>query len=262
MQEHDRINLVRLVRRLELPANQPSTSEQDAYTAWLQAKSQLQKVANARSLWKNLTSDGQTLNLDDLDARIDKLEKLAAKSVDEHPAPLPPRTSFLELLPTPKPLLPISILPPPEALSVQTSAAADTTAELTTSEPLESSLLPSEPLLPEFSFLLQPSSKKDKEPEAEYQLNAIQQELADQLAHMGHQLKLNAINFGERLAADVGVVKEAEEKLTGNLDKMKTERGRLRDYSSTARGTTCLVITCILVVIIAWVMMFVVIRIT
>ncbi|KZO98821.1 hypothetical protein CALVIDRAFT_561762 [Calocera viscosa TUFC12733] len=264
MQQHDRINLFRLVRRLELPATQPSTSEADPYTAWLQARSQQQKVAHARSLWKCLEGDVQTKELDDLDTRIDKLEQLAAKTCDDHPPPPVPKTTFLESLPLTKPVIPPPVPSPEIPLSPESEPAITEPAEVPiTPAAIESSLLPAEPLLPEFSFIRQQPAQKDAaEPQAEFLLNTVQQELTDQLAAMGHQLKLNAIHFGERLAADANVVKEAEEKLVGNLERMRTERFRLRDYSSTARGTTCLVISCILVVIIAWVMMFVVIRIT
>ncbi|KZT62030.1 hypothetical protein CALCODRAFT_514400 [Calocera cornea HHB12733] len=265
MQQHDRVNLFRLVRRLESPANQPSTSEADPYIAWLQARSQQQKVAHARSLWKNLAEDGESSELGDLDGRIDKLEQLAAKICDEHPPPPAPKTTFLEHLPISKPVIPPPAPSPPEIPSSPESEPINTEHVEVPIIPaaIESSLLPAEPLLPEFSFIRQqPSQAVSQQPEAEFQLNAVQQELTEQLFNMGHQLKLNSIHFGERLAADANVVKDAEEKLVGNLDKMKAERFRLRDYSRTARGTTCLVISCILVVIIAWVMMFVVIRIT
>jgi len=79
---------------------------------------------------------------------------------------------------------------------------------------------------------------------------------------LSQQLKLNALHFSDRLAADSSVVKEAEEKLEGNLDKMKKERVRLKDYSGKASGTTWLVLLTVAVVILAWMVMFFIIRLT
>jgi len=226
-------------------------------------------------------SDGETPELQALDSRIDKLEKLAAQTCEvclttrpwlivlnesqEHPPPPLPKSTFLDTLPLLQPVIPISAPSPPEIPSSHESEAeAEPFKEPPLPSPaeIESSLLPAEPLLPEFSFIRTQPTQASEQPQAEFQLNVVQEELTGQLALMSRQLKLNAIHFGERLAADVGVVMEAEEKLAGNLDRMRKERFRLRDYSSTARGTTCLVLGAILVVVVAWVMMFVVIRIT
>ena len=91
---------------------------------------------------------------------------------------------------------------------------------------------------------------------------ALQEELAAQLAQMAGQLRRNAEHFSGALAADQGVLRGAEEKVGANLDVMKRERVRLRDHRGKALGTTCLTISSVLVVAIAFLLMFFVIRIT
>lgn len=89
-----------------------------------------------------------------------------------------------------------------------------------------------------------------------------QEELAEQLAQMGHQLKLNALHFANSLAKEKGVIEGASEKLETNLGSMTKERVRLRDHSAKSGWTTWMWLGVILSVIIAWIGMFFVIRIT
>jgi len=91
---------------------------------------------------------------------------------------------------------------------------------------------------------------------------ALQEELAAQLAQMAGQLRRNAEHFSGALVADQGVLRAAEEKVGANLDVMKRERVRLRDHRGKALGTTCLTISSVLVVAIAFLVMFFVIRFT
>ena len=91
---------------------------------------------------------------------------------------------------------------------------------------------------------------------------ALQEELAAQLAQMAGQLRRNAEHFSGALVADQAVLGAAEEKVGANLDVMKRERVRLRDHRGKALGTTCLTISSVLVVAIAFLVMFFVIRFT
>jgi hypothetical protein len=91
---------------------------------------------------------------------------------------------------------------------------------------------------------------------------ALQEELAEQLAQMAGQLRRNAEHFSSALVADQGVLRAAEEKVGANLDVMKRERVRLRDHRGKALGTTCLTISSVVVVAIAFLVMFFVIRFT
>ncbi|KAH9024626.1 hypothetical protein EDB85DRAFT_1894244 [Lactarius pseudohatsudake] len=60
----------------------------------------------------------------------------------------------------------------------------------------------------------------------------------------------------EELAADEGVLRAAEEKMGANLDVMKREREQLRDHHGKALGTTSLAISSVVVVAIAFLIMF------
>lgn len=109
-----------------------------------------------------------------------------------------------------------------------------------------------------------PSSAKASEISPEF-LNASRQtqdEISERLAEMAVQLRRNAHHFATALEDDKDALAEADTKLDTNLSTIQKERGRLGTYSSKSRGTTWLVVISILVVIIAWVIMFVVIRLT
>jgi len=77
---------------------------------------------------------------------------------------------------------------------------------------------------------------------------------------MAAQLKRNAIHFSDSLAKDQAVVTEVEQKLEGNYSVMERERVRLRDHSGKSRGTTCLVVMIMLVVVLLFALMVVLIR--
>ena len=117
---------------------------------------------------------------------------------------------------------------------------------------------------------LQPAPVPDQTPSTAGDTNsallqnstALQEELAAQLAQMAGQLRRNAEHFSGALVADQAVLRAAEEKVGANLDVMKRERVRLRDHRGKALGTTCLTISSVLVVAIAFLVMFFVIRFT
>ena len=91
---------------------------------------------------------------------------------------------------------------------------------------------------------------------------ALQEELSAQLAQMAGQLRRNAEHFSTALAADQAVLHSAEEKIGANYDVMKRERVRLRDHRGKSLGTTCLTITSVLVVAVAFLVMFFILRFT
>ncbi|KAI9442779.1 hypothetical protein BJY52DRAFT_1318357 [Lactarius psammicola] len=78
---------------------------------------------------------------------------------------------------------------------------------------------------------------------------------------MAGQLRRNAEHFSGALVADQGVLRAAEE-LNANLDVMKRERVWLRNHRGKALGTTCLTISSVVVVAIAFLVMFFVIQFT
>lgn len=89
-----------------------------------------------------------------------------------------------------------------------------------------------------------------------------QEELSSQLAAMASQLKANSLRFTDALVKDKAVLEGAEEKLQGNLTKMQKERGRLGVLRGKSGSTTWLVLGSLVVVMIAWVVTFLLIRIT
>jgi len=91
---------------------------------------------------------------------------------------------------------------------------------------------------------------------------ALQEELAEQLAQMAGQLRRNAEHFSGALVADQAVLRAADEKVGANLDAMKLEHVRLRDHHGKALGTTSPMISSVLVVAIAFLLMFFAIRFT
>jgi SNARE protein 1 len=91
---------------------------------------------------------------------------------------------------------------------------------------------------------------------------ALQQDLSEQLAQMATQLKRNAMHFSESLAKDQVVVEAAQEKIVENYDVMVKERSRLRDHRGKSGHTTRLVMLSLLVVVVSFIFMFFIIRLT
>jgi len=91
---------------------------------------------------------------------------------------------------------------------------------------------------------------------------ALQTDLAEQLAQMARQLKLNSVHFAQTLANDQGVVQDVQEKLERNYDVLTKERTRLRDHGGKSRSTTWLLVLSIVVVLVAFMLTYLVIRIT
>ncbi len=77
---------------------------------------------------------------------------------------------------------------------------------------------------------------------------------------MAKQLKRNAVHFSNSLEKDKAVVEDAQAKLEVNHDVMQKERLRLRDHSGKSRGTTCMVLGIILLVLVVFMLMVSLIR--
>ena len=143
-------------------------------------------------------------------------------------------------------------MPPPTDLLLD-AALSEPSNPTFTSNPAKTLLPPSLPTLP---------TRTTESASAFHTSTALHEDLADQLAQMAEQLKRNAMHFADSLAKDQQVVKDAEEKLEQNFGMMKTERTRLRDFRGKSGGTTCLVLLSVIVVAVAWFVMFFVIRLT
>ncbi|KAH9059508.1 hypothetical protein EDB87DRAFT_761048 [Lactarius vividus] len=279
---HDRVNLIRLVRRLDKSVNEADWGTEPSWTQWLQSERVLQQLKHARKLLGNVELDNQIQpsvqlrkRLMDIRGLLDRLDAFML-SVNERVVPEPLRLEpFLPTVPRPSP----SVTRKPDLPTVQRLAPpSHVTSSLLTTEDTEASAAADVDLLlgsaDESAAFLPP----DRTPSTIGARNtggdaasasamlqnstALQEELATQLAQMAGQLRRNAEHFSGALAADQGVLRVAEEKVGANLDVMKRERLRLRDHRGKALGTTCLTISSVLVVAIAFLVMFFVIRFT
>ncbi|KAG9126648.1 hypothetical protein FRC07_002620 [Ceratobasidium sp. 392] len=89
-----------------------------------------------------------------------------------------------------------------------------------------------------------------------------QEDLSEQLAQMAAQLKRNAQTFAAQLHEDNALVQLAHDQLEGVHTRVKTERTTLRDFRGKSGYTTCMVMGAVVVVMISWVMMFFLIKVT
>ncbi|KAF7427856.1 hypothetical protein PC9H_007072 [Pleurotus ostreatus] len=254
--KHDRINLARLVRRLEKSTATDEWSSGAELSVWANTQDALQRVAFAKKLLRNvelyeddsLSADGR---FEEIHTKLDRIEA-SLREVEKRFTPKRSRPkSILAQLPVPEmdagldesaPLLPADdlLLPPSETPSFPSPIP---TLLPTTAPPLASK---STAVAPKFLHNTQ----------------ALHEELSEQLAQMATQLKRNAVHFSESLAKDQAVVEDAQEKLEGNLGMMTKERVRLRDHRGKSGSTTCLVVLSLVTVCALFVLMFFVIRFT
>jgi len=274
---HDRVNLVRLMRRLDKSVNDEDWGTGRSWMIWLKSERVLQQLKHARKLLGNVELDNEVQpsvklgkRLVDIRGLLDRLDAFML-SVNERVAPEPTRLeSFLLTVPRPsppatrKPDLPVDqrLAPPTHVTSGPlTSDDADASAAAADVDMLLGSANESD-----VPFLQQDRTPSTGDAAAASALlqnsTALQEELAMQLAQMAGQLRRNAEHFSGALAADQAVLRVAEEKVGANLDVMKWERVRLRDHRGKSLGTTCLTISSVLVVAIAFLVMFFVIRFT
>ncbi|KAH9858986.1 hypothetical protein C2E23DRAFT_800851 [Lenzites betulinus] len=280
---HDRVNLARLVRRLEKTVSNDTwpneVTESASIPAWITTRRTLQKVKHARKLLQAVESNedasdsSSSRQYGDYRQTLDRLEKLVVEA-DKRYSPRATR---------PEPILPS--IPPPQTVvelpSTDASAQQDPSTTLLPAEPTPSSathellLSPSEsvptirgPLNPA-ETLLPPSLPASVEKSAvkgtpAFLQNsaALHDELSAQLAQMATQLKRNALHFSDALEKDKAVVEDAQEKLERNHDVMSKERVRLRDHHSKSWGTTWITLLSIVVALIAFILTFLVIRFT
>jgi len=275
---HDRVNLIRLMRRLDKSVNEAYWSTGRSWSVWLKSEKVLQQLKHARKLLGNVELDNEVQTSAKLAKRLvdirGLLDRLDASMilVNERVVPEPTRPEpFLHTVPRPsppatrKPDLPaVQRLAPPSHVTSSSLTTEDTNdfATATGVDLLLGSADESD------GPLLQPDRAAPSAGDAAaasallQNSTALQEELAAQLAQMAGQLRRNAEHFSGALAADQAVLRVAEEKVDANLDVMKRERVRLRDHRGKALGTTCLTISSVLVVAIAFLLMFFLIRFT
>ncbi|KAG8907931.1 hypothetical protein FRB99_001439 [Tulasnella sp. 403] len=280
--KHDRINLHRIVKSMEavvLTGSFPPRGP-DRKDAFIKATSTLTTLKYAREILEKLKAANTSCSYDDLNRSLDRMERIAQEAKDNlEIVPSRPR-SLLSSMKIPKkappivqieapPPLPEAELLPGEDVSVLSPVVhSPTNNSQTLDQPSTSSVNPLRPnpleLLKESDVPPNAADKPASSKGPAFLTTSLetQEELSAQLAQMGHQLKLNALHLANSLAKEKGVIEDAAEKLDRNLGTMTKERVRLRDHSGKSGNTTWLVVGAILCVIIAWVMMFVVIRLT
>ncbi|KAI0769426.1 hypothetical protein BD413DRAFT_477668 [Trametes elegans] len=281
---HDRVNLARLVRRLEKTISADTWLDEvsvPSHTpAWITTRRTLQKVKYARKLLQTVQSsedanDSSSFKrYDDYRKTLDRLEGIVSEA-DKRVSRKVVR---------PEPLLPT--LPPPLAVNEPPSAepsaeAQDPSTTLLPAEPtpslaahelllspLDSGTLtrgpinPSETLLPPSLPASAEKSTSQAAPAFLQNSASLHEELSAQLAQMATQLKRNAVHFADALDKDKAVVLDAQEKLERNHDVMTKERVRLRDHHSKSWGTTWITLLSIVVALIGFILTFFVIRFT
>ena len=91
---------------------------------------------------------------------------------------------------------------------------------------------------------------------------AAQDSLSNELLRMASILKKNSLAFADSLERDRKLVENAGEQLGLNLDLMTRTRGRLGEYSKKARGMGWMTFGCLITVVVCWVWVFVLIKLT
>ncbi|GBE80409.1 hypothetical protein SCP_0301240 [Sparassis crispa] len=285
---HDRINLARLVRRLEKTvASEDWTDDRHGLPpTWIKTRGTLQKLRHARKLLKNaelnedLDNAAMFQRYEEMRRTLDRLENTVLE-VDK-------RVSLKAIRPEAiLPSLPIPSAPtdvPQLSLEpMQSQCSPGLSSELAVPLSAQDLLLsPSDepvlhhPLVESSGTILPPSfaptptpakattSTSNLTPTPAFLQNsaAVHEELSAQLAQMATQLKRNALHFSGSLEADKAVVLAAQEKIERNHEVMTRERGRLKAVGGKTWSTTWIVISSLVVVLIAFVLTFLVIRIT
>ncbi|KAF9650568.1 hypothetical protein BDM02DRAFT_3092878 [Thelephora ganbajun] len=272
---HDRINLYRLLRRLEKSVAEEGwhnpgdlkDSEPFPHAVWIRTQGTLGKIKHARSLLKNVELESQIRERDfdynDVRNRLSTLENVVSE-VNKKWTPTPRRPPpILPLMPqlvdepenvTPEP-------PPPpyeEGQKLNNKFEDSIPPELTLPSSEESPI--TDDLLTAPSEKLPPSTSSSRR--VPLSTAAVHEELSAQLAQMATQLKRNAIHFSDTLVRDQAVVEETKLTMESNFDSMQKERTRLRDHTGKSRGTTWLTLFSVIAVFVSFFIMFFIIRLT
>lgn len=91
---------------------------------------------------------------------------------------------------------------------------------------------------------------------------STQEALSSELLRMASILKNQTISFSSALERDRKLLESTDQQLSQNLDLMTRTRGRLGEYAHKARGMGWLTLGTVIMVVITWMLMFVVIKLT
>ncbi|ORY26172.1 hypothetical protein BCR39DRAFT_498529 [Naematelia encephala] len=90
----------------------------------------------------------------------------------------------------------------------------------------------------------------------------LHEELGGQLADMSHRLKLNAIHFASSLEEEKSLLEISQDVLEKNLASTRSSKKTLTAVSKKGRGTTCMTLGVVFMVIVLFVWTYMLIRFT
>ncbi|KIJ49543.1 hypothetical protein M422DRAFT_204934 [Sphaerobolus stellatus SS14] len=268
--KHDRVNLRRLVKRLEvIVSTEQWASDEENEETWVKVNGISQSIRYARQLLLNVdtydeldpqssTSIIQKRRLDSIRETLNRLDRVVdvVKNKLESQSKLP-TTSYLSLVSLPKepPSAGHNIDASPEAELIPVEGPSTSIAEREVD--LASELLPesqpervrSMPSQTPATALFGASTK-------------THEELSEELARMAEQLKKNTLYFSDSLEKDKSVLESASEVIEKNYNSLTTQQSRLKTHGGKSFWTTWMTLGSIIGVCIAWVLVFIMIRLT
>ncbi|WVR06839.1 hypothetical protein IAU60_003875 [Kwoniella sp. DSM 27419] len=90
----------------------------------------------------------------------------------------------------------------------------------------------------------------------------LHEELGGQLAEMSHRLKLNAVHFARSLDNEKEILETSQQTLEKNLGATRSSKKHLSSVSSKGRGTTCLTLGVVVLVMVVFIWTYMLIRFT
>ncbi|KAJ9118161.1 hypothetical protein QFC22_004065 [Naganishia vaughanmartiniae] len=289
---HASINLPRLTKTLA--ARSKRLDEED----WAQVRSGQSTVDYARGLLKLVKEENvvEIGKVRALEKELDEIAKAFEDAVQRKPIPSTSSPRTLPPLPSiPFPTSLLAVSPSPSTTLPDQINNNPTTDILPSNTPAEDSQLRKIPIR-EASISLPTLTKREsflaeKEEEALLPLRPIDQaaardellasadrsdgggrglrgaaqlhdELGGQLAEMSHQLKLNAVHFSKSLEDEKGILEASTEVISRNLDRTQASKKSLDLVRKKTGGTTWLTVISIIVVMIAFIWTYLLIRFT
>ncbi|KAG9038726.1 hypothetical protein FS837_001197, partial [Tulasnella sp. UAMH 9824] len=245
---HDRINLFRIVDNLEPAVLSDSflPKGSDRHSAWLKATSTQTTIQHALELLNKVKESAVGGSYDDIKHTLDRMQVVveSARARLEKTPPRPPsllasmklprsappkrRTESQAVLPEAELLLDeVEKSPAPRQSPPPSLSPLEWSASPSSEAPEQSTQAAHSERPPPYESRPNPPSRKPTLPAQPAFLTTsleTQEELAEQLALMGRQLKLNALHLANSISKEKGVLDDAGEKLERNLDTMTKER--------------------------------------
>ncbi|KAK1924044.1 hypothetical protein DB88DRAFT_488940 [Papiliotrema laurentii] len=293
---HGLVNLIRLIASLDAAATDLTLDDEDDKVERQRVEEQvakdIQAAVYARAMLEALKSGNEGASstkgtLDDLDRTLTSLE-------DRYTVALAPRVTSLPLSKTLSRVSAVSSRVPTRPSSAMNHTPVSTGTDETSQNPRSTTYVPPTTLRkrknPPLSTYLQTRAAEDTTgtdagllpirakpvPPAEKSsrdqllgagtagMGAAQlhEELGGQLADMSHRLKLNAVHFSNSLEAEKALLETSQETLENNLTATRSSKKNLSAVSKKGRGTTCMTLGVVILVLIIFVWTYMLIRFT